>query len=1739
MKTPQRRALGRAFSTLFAGALLVSTATAHPGHVEPKRALFNEAETASEAVPGTGDMQALPDTINFRVEHGGKEHELCLHKRSVRAADFRVVVQDGSGNDVEVPHGPVRTYVGHLADDPGSRIAASVKENGLQATIRCSNGRCFKVLPPEDAGGAYTTADFELDPTQPDLTDQQLEAVASALASPAAFETVESAPQPATGAKKESGDRRRAAPGFAVPNTVSVKQAKIGFQLSNGAYNRFSAANDAAREAKAIQAVEDFVNDSLNLVYISDILVEHVIGTIRIDKVRGTGGQDFDSGARSELLGRFRNFWNGFDAPNQPQKHDLAYLLVNHDINVFGLAFVGQVGTGARYGMGRFTGGESFSGVARHEISHIWAMGHGNGCGQEVLPGGGLFSVGMCTGDGRKSNSNESGIARSHRNSRGSNVLDDIGPFPTPQEPYCPLDRFSSVFGGSTILLDVLRNDFDANNDGIRIVEIRTANQQNENITNNGQTSLGGTVNISVGTGPGGRDQIAYTPPTEQIGIATLDHFLYIVEDETGLRQSGNVRLTLEPDVRPEPVSPCLFIADSIQDFSTEQNPNGTWRYGFFDAGTTAFEFADSLSGSDPEVVGGDGASWTGTDSARVSQFSQLPGASTDAVRRWRSNFAGSAVIEYTVAKLNVPLTEPGATFTAGETATIALNGAVLWQSAVGTGDIFSGSIPVTLDNLDVVDAISESGGDAETDGVYFHIRIVPAYHANLDDELLFHFPFDTGINEPEVRRSRATDVSGNNHHATVENIDGSLHYQPAQILNGLMTDGSNQSMRLDETGLANGADAITMSIWFKADSIGANDGLMTSDGNFFGLTFRGSISGLPLEFRAQSSSIFAPGTSADAAVGRWIHMVGTWKKGEHMRIYVDGELADERTTDIPTSDISGITEWRIGRDRAIGGRGFDGFTDDAAVWTRALEPEEVRALHARGRSSQNFNNVAGETEEIPVSPVADGSEAVTLSAWVLPRSLGDNDGIVTVNGTSNYFALLSKGVDGNPPEFRGNNNSQFGGAFELDTRQHIAATWRSGGDQILYLNGQEIDRTTAAAATPDFDRWQIGQDRSINNRFWDGEIGEVLISGREFSSDEIRQLFMKRPVGWNAQGGFITHVSEIGTFTEGPELRDSAEIHTLTGGGLGLRTGGDAAAFASRVVDTDIVDFGARVLYTSGSSSSASGIMARRGLGANEPFCAIWRDADGDVHYAARRSPSGAVTSQVSPTADADATPFFRILRNASGYDVQVSSNGFSFTTLHSFIVDGSGEDHVGIFHSSGSNSTRTTAQFSDLTFDPGSLDSDMDGLADSAEILFFGDLTSSSGGANEDFDNDGLSDRTELDSGTNPGLSDTDGDGATDGLEVLTAGSNPLVQDTDGDGLLDGEEILTTRTDPTLADTDGDMLNDRLEILAGSNPRDANSLPIVSAPANLKGYWKFDRPASGTPGGIAEDSAGNNDGFWRNSLGNDTSGLSYEDGLIGDAARMPGGENRAFFVRNDPIAGSDDVTIMGWFKLRETETDYAGIMTLRGPNNSDPWGINVTVNQLDFRVGGPGFRTENIIFPQLGWIHSAMTVTKDGNDIVVRMYVNGRLVRTVTETNKTYNTRAESDWEFGDDNGGRFRVLGGNIDEFAMFSRALSPAQIAVVHAAGLEGLPVGDLVNVRPPEQINFVLNNSTGQFSFASQDDVTYQLLSTADLTLPLSQWTILRVIPGNGGTVTSNVNVSGLGDKQFFIVRVAP
>lgn len=120
---------------------------------------------------------------------------------------------------------------------------------------------------------------------------------------------------------------------------------------------------------------------------------------------------------------------------------------------------------------------------------------------------------------------------------------------------------------------------------------------------------------------------------------------------------------------------------------------------------------------------------------------------------------------------------------------------------------------------------------------------------------------------------------------------------------------------------------------------------------------------------------------------------------------------------------------------------------------------------------------------------------------------------------------------------------------------------------------------------------------------------------------------------------------------------------------------------------------------------------------------------------------------------------------------------------------------------------------------------DGDGDDLEDGAELTRFGTEPLLS-----DTDGDNVSDPQEIRHGTDPRSVDTDGDGLSDDREVRTLPTDPTMADTDADGIDDARE-LEIDTDPTDSDTDGDGLSDGRELELGTDPTavdtDGDGLP------------------------------------------------------------------------------------------------------------------------------------------------------------------------------------------------------------------------------------------------------------------------------------------------------------------------
>ena len=142
--------------------------------------------------------------------------------------------------------------------------------------------------------------------------------------------------------------------------------------------------------------------------------------------------------------------------------------------------------------------------------------------------------------------------------------------------------------------------------------------------------------------------------------------------------------------------------------------------------------------------------------------------------------------------------------------------------------------------------------------------------------------------------------------------------------------------------------------------------GIMMSMDNGYG-----AATVLPWKFYLTFSASKGSGPSAqryDAKVdvygyeGQWIFVVGTYTKGDRLRLYINNALVDESEV-LDSLDYTGSSELTIGKYgpkvNDIDEDEFDGALDELAIYSRALTPSEIQTHFFRGLSGLGYCEAA------------------------------------------------------------------------------------------------------------------------------------------------------------------------------------------------------------------------------------------------------------------------------------------------------------------------------------------------------------------------------------------------------------------------------------------------------------------------------------------------------------------------------------------------------------------------------------------------------------------------------------------------------------------------------------------------------------------------------------------------------------------------------------------------------------
>jgi len=337
-----------------------------------------DAELAS-----IGPFDPASDAIAFPlvIDGGAAERIVQLQRRSLRAEDFRALVETETSEIVEVEAPAPRTFRGGVDGIPGSRAAASIGiDGGLFALVDLGDATGdgedgeaagYLVIQPVNEVVPEATPDLHIVYRASDtfLAEEFRCGVADL-----PFEAMPGAPQ---------------AGGGAAPFDAPMMIAEIAFDADREFYQA-----NGSSVPNTIADIENVMN-GVTFIYERDVLITYAITTVL---VRTSEPDPYSSSDPGTLLGQFKAEWNG----NQTGiLRDVAHLMTgrNLDGSVIGIAQLGVVcALPAAYGLSqsRFSSNlASRTALTAHELGHTWAANHCSGGDCRIM----CPTLGGCTGD--------------------------------------------------------------------------------------------------------------------------------------------------------------------------------------------------------------------------------------------------------------------------------------------------------------------------------------------------------------------------------------------------------------------------------------------------------------------------------------------------------------------------------------------------------------------------------------------------------------------------------------------------------------------------------------------------------------------------------------------------------------------------------------------------------------------------------------------------------------------------------------------------------------------------------------------------------------------------------------------------------------------------------------------------------------------------------------------------------------------------------------------------------------------------------------------------------------------------------------------------------------------------------------------------------------------------------------------------------------------------------------------
>jgi hypothetical protein len=272
-----------------------------------------------------------------------------------------------------------------------------------------------------------------------------------------------------------------------------------------------------------------------------------------------------------------------------------------------------------------------------------------------------------------------------------------------------------------------------------------------------------------------------------------------------------------------------------------------------------------------------------------------------------------------------------------------------------------------------------------------------------------------------------------------------------------------------------------------------------------------------------------------------------------------------------------------------------------------------------------------------------------------------------------------------------------------------------------------------------------------------------------------------------------------------------------------------------------------------------------------------------------------------------------------------------------------------------------------------------------------------------------------------------------------------------------------------------------------------------LQPAQAELIALYRFDEATGST----ANESVEANHATWIPGV-EATPNWQPAGGRIGGAIRFPGAGNHQnyFAIPSFPALNGmpKGMTISTWFKP-EGNSGYRGILMSRNVGGQ-LFGFGHDGHHLDGRVAGtPIDSPDNSLTATGEWFHLAWVW--DNLARTQRLYLNG-VPTGPAQSVSAQTIPANSDWRIADDACCNDRNLRGLLDDLAVWNEPLAAAQIAAIHANGLNGIGIGETAPppVTAPLNVGLVINEVHCEADPKTEFIEFVELLNTGPVPLDL-------------------------------------